>query len=87
MLESKVQEKIINHLQKNGWFVIKIIRCNHPGFNDCEALKNGRAVFIEVKQKDKIAEPLQVFRHEQLQAQGFEAYTVDSFEEYLELKL
>jgi hypothetical protein len=40
-----------------------------------------------VKQKDKIAEPLQVFRHEQLQAQGFEAYTVDSFEEYLELKL
>lgn len=87
MLESKIQSKCIKAMQKDGWFVLKIIRCNLPGFNDTIALKAARTVIIEFKRPGETPDPLQVFRHEQLRAQGFEVYTVDSWEAYLELKL
>lgn len=87
MLESKVQSKIINHLQKEGWFVLKVIRCNIPGFNDIVCFRNKVSVFIEAKAPGKDSEEIQKFRHKQLRVQGFDVYTVDSYEEYLKLKL
>jgi Holliday junction resolvase len=72
MLESKIQRKIIADLQKKGWLVIKVIQSNAPGFPDLMALKEGRAIFLEVKQPGKKPRPLQLYRHEQLRKQGFE---------------
>jgi Holliday junction resolvase len=72
MLESKIQRKIIADLQKKGWLVIKVIQSNAPGFPDLMALKEGRVIFLEVKQPGKKPRPLQLYRHEQLRKQGFE---------------
>jgi Holliday junction resolvase len=72
MLESKIQRKIIADLQKKGWLVIKVIQSNAPGFPDLMALKEGRVIFLEVKQPGQKPRPLQLYRHEQLRKQGFE---------------
>lgn len=87
MLESKLQKKIIQDLKKRGWFVLKVIRCNLTGFNDIVIFRKGITVFLELKALGKTADPIQEIRHEQLLAQGFDVYTVDSFEKYLDLKL
>lgn len=87
MLESKLQERIIQDLKKRGWFVLKVIRCNLAGFNDIVIFRKGVTVFLELKALGKTADPIQELRHHQLRAQGFEVYTVDSFEKYLNLKL
>ena len=51
MLESKIQNKIINKLKADGYLVIKIIRANVSGVPDILAMKDGKVCFIEVKQK------------------------------------
>ena len=81
MLESALQSKIIIWLEKNGWFVVKIIQCNKNGIPDLMALRNGTAIFIEVKALGKKARPLQEFRINQLTKQGFTAKVIDKIED------
>lgn len=80
--ESKLQKKIINDLKLSGWIPLKVILCNMPGFNDIIAFRNKIAVFIETKNAGKKAEPLQIYRHDQLKAQGFKVFVIDTWEEY-----
>lgn len=80
--ESKLQRKIITDLKKKGWIPLKIVLCNLPGFNDIIAFRNKISIFIEAKSPGKSAEPLQVHRHKQLKSQGFEVFTIDTWEEY-----
>ena len=35
-------------------------------------LKSGKTIFVEVKQPGKVPTPLQLYRHEELRAKGFE---------------
>jgi hypothetical protein len=78
MNEAWVQRKIIERHQKKGWLVIKIITCTFNGCPDLLCLKNGVAVFIEVKRPGvKTAAPLQVYRHRQLRDLGFDCYLTD----------
>jgi hypothetical protein len=78
MNEAWVQRKIIERHQKQNWFVVKIIQSTANGFPDLMLLKNGRAVFIEVKRPGvKTAAPLQVYRHKQLRDLGFDCYLTD----------
>lgn len=72
MLESEIQRKIIRQLEADDWLVIKIIQCNKNGFTDLIALKNKRAVFIEVKRPGEKPTELQLYRHKELRGQGFE---------------
>lgn len=82
--ESQIQTKIKNHLIKNGWHVIKIIQCSENGIPDLLALKNGRAVFIEVKRPGGKIAPLQEYRIEKLIQNGFTAFIAKSTEDVIE---
>ena len=79
-MEQQVQTKIKNKLKADGWLVVKLIKTSMNGIPDLLALKDGRAVFIEVKQKGGKASPLQIERINQLRAAGFEAQIWTDYE-------
>ena len=72
MLESKIQTKIKKKLEQEGYLVIKLIKTSCNGVPDLLALKNGNAIFIEVKQEKGVLSELQKMRIEQLKNLGFE---------------
>ena len=72
ILESKRQAKIIAKLQKEGWLCIKLIKTSCNGIPDLLCLKNGKTMFIEVKQPDGKLSELQNVRIGQLLALGFD---------------
>lgn len=72
-LESKIQRKIIERYETEGYLVVKINLCNKPGFPDLMMLKDGKAIFVEVKQPGKKPRPLQEYRLEELRKAGFTA--------------
>lgn len=78
MREAIIQSGIIKYLECNGWLPIKLIQTNKNGIPDLMALKNGRTVFIEVKQPGKRANDLQKYRMDQLNKKGFETLVATS---------
>jgi Holliday junction resolvase len=80
MLESKIQTKIKKKLEAGGWLVIKLIRTSVNGIPDILALKNGKAIFIEVKQPTGKISEVQKLRIKQLQEQGFEVKIWQDYE-------
>ena len=71
-LESAIQTSIIQRYERDGYSVVKIGLCNKQGFPDLMALKDGKALFIEVKRPGEKPRPLQEYRHKELREQGFE---------------
>jgi Holliday junction resolvase len=79
--EAKIQSQIIAHLEKKGYYVVKIIQTNKNGWPDLQALKNGKIVFIEVKKdKGKVSE-LQKYRHKELSNFGFKTIIAHNINE------
>jgi len=72
---SNFQTKTIKKLKSNGWKVLKMIRLNESGFPDLIALKDGKAIFVECKEKKDTLKPLQAFRIKELKELGFTAFT------------
>lgn len=72
MLEQQIQSKIIKSLERDGWYVVKLITTTKAGIPDLLCLKNGRAVFIEVKRPGGKVSELQRLRMAELLKQGFE---------------
>jgi len=72
MLEQAIQTKIIKKLEQNGWYVVKLIKTSKNGLMDLMALKNGKTMFIEVKQPNGILSEIQKFRIKELTSLGFE---------------
>jgi Holliday junction resolvase len=77
-MESKIQKDIIKEAEKQGWYVVKIIQCNKNGFPDLLLMKNGRVIFIEVKDTGKQLRPLQEYRKKEIEKCGFEFFTLDN---------
>lgn len=71
-LESEIQAAIIRQYEQQGYLVVKIGLCNKKGFPDLMALKDGKALFIEVKRPGEKPRPLQEYRHRELREKGFE---------------
>ena len=71
-LESKIQSRIIKRYEKDGYFVVKLIKTNKNGIPDLMCLKDGKMLFIEVKRPGLKPKTLQEFRHEELKNKGFE---------------
>ena len=71
-MESKIQSKIKAKFERAGWLVVKLIKTNTNGIPDLMCLKSGKTIFVEVKQPGKVPTPLQLYRHEELRAKGFE---------------
>lgn len=61
-------------MEGEGWFVVNLIKTSKNGIPDLLCLKDGKAVFIECKEKNDTLKPLQEFRIKQLNEMGFEAY-------------
>jgi Holliday junction resolvase len=78
MRESIIQTQIKKYLETNGWMVIKLIQTSCNGIPDLMALKNGRTVFVEVKQPGKKPNDLQQYRIEKLHKAGFAAIAATS---------
>ena len=64
--EQQIQTKIKKKLQERGWFVTKLIKTSTNGIPDLLAIKNGKAMFIEVKKKNGKLAPLQQMRLDEL---------------------
>ena len=72
MLESSRQTQIKKKLQADGWIVIKLIKTSLTGIPDILALKDGKAMFVEVKQPKGVISPIQQYVIDTLRTNGFE---------------
>lgn len=72
MLEQKIQSKIIKKLENDDWLVLKIIKLSKSGYPDLMCLKDGKTMFIEVKQTSGRLSELQKMRIDELRKKGFE---------------
>lgn len=71
MLESKIQAKKIKQLEKEGYYVLKLINTNKPGIADLLAIpKDSDVLFVEVKRPDGKLSKLQEFRIKELENHG-----------------
>lgn len=85
-MESKLQRKIIQDLELDGWEVNKVMKSNKAGWPDLEAFRNKITIFIETKSQGKKAKPLQKYVHRRLRAQGFSVFVIDTWDAYLSVK-
>ena len=83
MKESYLQKQIIDFLNKEGYFTVKIIRCNKNGFPDIQAFHIDKPdLFIEVKIKGKKPSDLQYYRLSELEKAGKIAFYTDSLPDF-----
>ena len=70
--ESSIVAAIVRAAKESGWWVMKIHGGPHQlaGVPDLLCLRQGRAVFLEVKQPGKKATPLQFARMKEIETQG-----------------
>lgn len=76
-LESATQAAIIARYEAAGYYVIKLVLTNKNGIPDLLCLKDGRALFIEVKRKGCKPRPLQDYRLEELRRFGCDCMVLD----------
>ena len=84
MTENAVRSCLYNKLASNGWWCIKLT-LSIGGFPDVLGLRDGRAIFIEVKRPDKHPTKLQAYILSKLSKYGFLATYVNSIESINEL--
>ena len=70
--ESQIQNKKIKQLEEEGYFVVKLLLTNKNGIPDLLALKDGKALFLEVKRPNTKLTKLQEYRIQELKKQGFD---------------
>lgn len=71
MREQQIQTKKIEELEKQGYYVIKLINTNKNGIPDLIAIPpNSDVLFVEVKQPTGILTKLQKFRIKELNNHG-----------------
>jgi len=85
MLESVIQSKIITYAKKNGFTVLKVVKCNITGYPDITLFRNGKTIFVEVKTETGKQSEIQKYVQKQLESQGFEYYLVRSLENFREI--
>jgi Holliday junction resolvase len=80
MLESSIQTKIKKKLESQGYLVIKLVRTSCNGIPDLMCLKDGKTIFIEVKQPTGVLSELQKLRIKQLTDLGFDCKVWTDYE-------
>jgi len=71
MTEQKIQAKRIKQLEKEGFYVIKLIQTNKNGIPDLVALKKDCILFSEIKTKTGRLSKIQEYRLKELEKHGF----------------
>ena len=85
MTEQYIQTKIKNKLEKEGWFILKLIKVSKSGIPDILALRNGVTMFIEVKKPNGKLSELQRHRIKELRDLGFEVKIWTDYNKNFEL--
>jgi len=80
--EKTLQPKIIKHLKKEGWYVVKTIKLSVNGLPDIFAFKDGKTVMIEVKSEGKKPSKIQDFRIREVQEYGVKAFYCDTYQSF-----
>ena len=68
--ESEIQRQLIKRYEKDGFYVIKIIKANKAGIPDLLIIKDGVAQFVEAKSATGIVSDLQRLRAKELRQFG-----------------
>ena len=72
MTEQQIQSKRIKQLEKEGYYVIKLIKTNKNGIPDVLAIpKDAAVIFSEIKTPKGKTSPIQEYRLKELKAHGF----------------
>lgn len=80
-LEQAIQKKIITQLEKQGYFVLKLIKCNKNGYPDLLAIKENETIFIEVKRPDGVLSELQKVRIKELKSRNIKVKIWQGYEQ------
>ena len=82
MLEKEIERKLVNAVRNAGGMCPKYVSPGMDGMPDRLVLMpGGRLAFVETKAPGKKPRPLQLHRHAQLRALGFDVYVVDKPEQ------
>jgi hypothetical protein len=74
MREQQIQTQKIKELEKEGYYVIKLINTNKNGIPDLLAIpKNSDILFVEVKGPNGKVSKLQEFRMKELEQHGIKS--------------
>jgi Holliday junction resolvase len=68
-------------LQEDGWIVIKLIKTSLTGIPDILALKDGKAIFVEVKQPKGVLSPIQDHVIKTIRENGFDVKIWTKYQE------
>lgn len=79
--EQAIQKKIITQLEKQGYFVLKLIKCNKNGYPDLIAVKENETIFIEVKRPDGVLSELQKVRIKELRSRNIKVKIWQGYEQ------
>lgn len=78
MTEQQIQKKAIDIYERNGYYVIKLMKTNKNGIPDLIAIPHhSSVVFIEVKRPKKKPTKLQKYRMEELNNHGISTVIYD----------
>ena len=81
LTEQAIQKKIIKQLEKKGYFVLKLIKCNKNGHPDLIAVKENETIFIEVKRPDGGLSELQKVRIKELRSRNINVKIWQGYEQ------
>lgn len=70
------QQEIIREYESKGFLVLKNIRLNKTAFPDLQCIKDGKSIWIEVKEENDTLKPLQKKRIDELRKQGVESFCI-----------
>jgi Holliday junction resolvase len=73
---SAFQTLVKNKLKKQGFTVLKIIKLSDSGYPDLLAIKEGKSIWVEVKESNDNLKELQKMRIDQLILDGFIAFCI-----------
>ena len=74
--EASFQKKLIKQYEADGWYVLKVIQCNKPGWPDLMLLKPDQLKLVEFKSADFSLSSIQTYRHADLQMLVFKIQTI-----------
>ena len=82
MRESLLERKLVRAIKNKGGMCLKFVSPGTRGVPDRLCLMpSGRLVFVETKAPTGRPTPLQLKRHQELRALGFEVLVIDSEED------
>lgn len=73
-MASTYQNKIKKQMEQKGYKVVSVIKLSQNGYPDLLAMKDGKCIWIECKEKNDTLKPLQKYRIDELIKNGFDAY-------------